>query len=323
MAKPFRFSVQAFTPATAAEWTETARAAEDLGYDCLHLADHYLGPGQAATDASHPPQVVAAIPAMMAAAAVTTTLKVGARVMCCDYHQPVVLAKSLATVDFLSEGRLEAGYGAGWITSEYEAMGVPMDRAGIRIDRMIEHVKLARAFFAGEDLAIDGEHVQVSNMGALPASPQPGGPKIMIGGGSPRVLRTAGELADIVSINFDNSAGKIGAHGIGSGTADGTANKVDWIKEGAGDRFDDIEIEIGAYFTAVTDQTQATREQMAAGFGMSVADFEQYPHALVGSVDEICDIVRQRRDQYGISYINVASRNMHAFAPVVAQLAGT
>jgi len=323
MSRPFRFSVQAFTPESAADWRDTAKAAEDLGYDCLHLADHYLGPGDAATAASHPPQVVAAIPAMMAAAAATTTLKVGARVMCCDYHQPVVLAKSLATVDFLSEGRLEAGYGAGWITSEYEAMGVDMDRAGIRIDRMIEHVKLARSFFAGEDLNMAGEHVQVSNMGALPASPQPGGPKIMIGGGSPRVLRTAGELADIVSINFDNSAGKIGAHGIGSGTADGTMQKIEWIKEGAGDRFDDIELEIAGYFTAVTDDTEATLGQMAAGFGMSPEDFARYPHALVGSADEIADTLRQRRDEYGISYINVASRNMHAFAPVVAALTGT
>ena len=323
MTHPFRFSVQAFTPASAKEWTEQARAAEDLGYSCLHLADHYLGAGEAATAASHPPQVVAAIPAMMAAAAVTSTIKVGARVMCCDYHQPVVLAKSLATIDFLSEGRLEAGFGAGWITSEYEAMGVPMDRAGVRIDRMIEYVELAKSYFAGADLDQQGDHVQVSNMAALPASPQAGGPKIMIGGGSPRVLRTAGAMADIVSINFDNSAGKIGAHGIGSGTADGTMQKVDWIREGAGDRFDDIEIEIGAYFTAVTDQTQATLEQMAGAMGMPAEVLAAHPHALVGSVDEICEILQQRREQYGISYVNVAVRNMAAFAPVVARLAGT
>ncbi|MEM7094535.1 MAG: TIGR03621 family F420-dependent LLM class oxidoreductase [Actinomycetota bacterium] len=323
MSHPFRFSVQAFTPSSASEWTDQARAAEDLGYSCLHLADHYLGPGEAATAASHPPQVVAAIPAMMAAAAVTSTIKVGARVMCCDYHQPVVLAKSLATVDFLSEGRLEAGFGAGWITSEYEAMGVAMDGPGVRIDRMIEYVELAKAYFAGADLDQQGDHVHVSNMGAIPASPQPGGPKIMIGGGSPRVLRTAGAMADVVSINFDNSAGKIGARGIGSGTADGTKQKVDWIREGAGDRFDEIEIEIGAYFTAVTDDTAATLEQMAGAMGMPPDMLAEHPHALVGSVDEICDILQDRRERYGISYVNVAVRNMHAFAPVVERLAGT
>ena len=187
MPKPFRFSVQAFTPTSPEDWTNTAKAAEDLGYSCLHLADHYLGPGAAADAASHPPQVVAAIPAMMAAADATSTIKIGSRVMCCDYHEPVVLAKSLATIDWLSGGRLEPGYGAGWITSEYDAMGIPMDRPGVRIDRMIEHLELARQYFAGVDaLDVQGEHVKVSGMGALPASPQPGGPKIMVGGGSPR-----------------------------------------------------------------------------------------------------------------------------------------
>ncbi len=325
MSKPFRFSVQAFTPTSAADWADTVRAAEDLGYSCLHLADHYLGPGAAAEAASHPPQVVAAIPAMMSAADLTDTIKIGARVMCIDYHQPVVLAKSLATIDFLSGGRLEPGYGAGWITSEYDAMGIPMDRPGVRIDRMIEHVELARAYFAGADLDQRGDHVNVTGMGALPASPQAGGPKIMIGGGSPRVLKTAGRLADIVSINFDNSAGKIGAHGIGSGTADGTMQKVEWIKEGAGDRFDDLELEIGAYFIAVTPDVATTPDTlatMAKGFGMPPEVLAAHMHTVVGSVDEICDTLEQRRDRYGISYINVAARNMKAFAPVVERLNG-
>ena len=327
MVKPFRFSAQAFTPSSPEEWTETVKAAEDLGYSCLHLADHYLGPGPAAEAAGHPPQVVAAIPAMMSAAAVTSTIKVGARVMCCDYRQPLVLAKSLATIDWLSGGRLEPGFGAGWITSEYDAMGIPMDRPGVRIDRMIETVELWRAYSSGaEMLDQQGEHVKVSGMGALPASPQEGGPKVMIGGGSPRVLRTAGKMADIVSINFDNSAGKIGAHGIGSGTADGTAQKIEWVREGAGDRFDDIELEIGAYFIAIVPDASMTApavEKMAAGFGMTPEQLANHPHTLVGTIDEVCETLVQRRETYGISYINVASRNMHAFAPVVERLAGT
>ena len=325
MSKPFRFSVQAFTPTSADDWVETVRTAEDLGYSCLHLADHYLGPGAASEASNHPPQVVAAIPAMMSAADLTSTIKVGARVMCVDYHQPVVLAKSLATIDFLSGGRLEPGYGAGWITSEYDAMGIPMDRPGVRIDRMIEHIELARSYFAGAMLDQQGEHVRVSNMGGLPVSPQQGGPKIMIGGGSPRVLRTAGRLADIVSINFDNSAGEIGAHGIGSGTADRTMQKVEWIKEGAGDRFDDIELEIGGYFIGVSPDASTTPDvlaTMAKGFGMPPEVLAAHMHTLVGTIDEICETLEQRRDQYGISYVNVASRNMKAFAPVVERLNG-
>ena len=138
--RPFRFAVQYYDPTSGAELRDTAKQAEDLGYSALHLADHYFGPGPAMEKASHPLQTVAAVPAMMAVADATTSLKVGSRVMCCDYHHPVVLMKELATVDLLSDGRLEAGFGAGWITSEYEAMGIPMDRAGVRIDRMVEYV---------------------------------------------------------------------------------------------------------------------------------------------------------------------------------------
>jgi len=332
-ARPFRFGVQAYSADSGAAWTELARGAEGSGYSCLSVADHYFGPGKALTEASHPVQNLAAIPAMAAAAAVTDTILIGSRVMCVDYHQPVVLAKSLATIDVLSGGRLEAGLGAGWITSEYEAMGIPMDRAGIRIDRMIEYVELTRSFFAGDDLDQKGEHVTVTDMAAVPAAVQDGGPRIMIGGGSPRVLRTAGRLADIVSINFDNSAGKIGAHGIGSGTPSGTADKISWIHEGAAERSDQtdgagrdsLELEIGAYFTTVTPDGagEATREKMGAAFGMSGDDLAAYPHALVGSVDEICETLHQRRDDYGISYITVGAAAMADFAPVVERLAGT
>ncbi|MEM9131192.1 MAG: TIGR03621 family F420-dependent LLM class oxidoreductase [Actinomycetota bacterium] len=321
--RPFRFSTQAFAPTDAAEWTETARKAESLGYDCLHLADHYLGPGEAATAASHPVQTVAAIPAMAAAAMVTDTIKIGCRVLCVDYHQPMVLAKSLATIDLLSNGRLEAGYGAGWITSEYEAMGVPMDPPGVRIDRLIEHVELGRSFFAGEELAHRGTHVTATSMAAIPPSPQEGGPRIMIGGGGKRVLRTAARLADIVSLNFNNSAGRIGPEGIGSSTAELTAEKIGWVRHGAGDRYDDLEIEIGAYFTAVTDDTAGTLAAMGGAMGMDADTMADYPHALIGSTAEIVETLQKRRELYDISYINVAARNMEAFAPVVAELTGT
>ena len=320
---PFRFGLQAYSADSADQWKDLARTAEDLGFSCLSVADHYFGPGPAMAAASHPEQNLAAIPAMTMAAAVTNQIMIGSRVMCIDYHQPVVLAKSLATIDLLSDGRLEAGLGAGWITSEYEAKGIPMDRAGVRIDRLVEYIALTRAFFAGQDLDLTGEHVNVTDMAAIPAAVQHGGPKIMIGGGAPRVLRTAGELADIVSINFDNSAGKIGAHGLGSGTPSGTADKIGWIRDGAGDRFADIELEIGAYFTTVTDAGDVVKQKMGAAFGMTGDQLAEYPHALVGSVDEICDTLQQRREEYGISYITVGATAMKDFAPVVARLAGT
>ena len=142
MNRPFRFGCQAYGPNNRTEWFDTARQAEDLGYSTLHVADHYFGPGPAMEAASHPLQTVACIPAMMAAAAATESIRIGSRVICVDYHHPVVLAKELATIDLLSDGRLEAGFGAGWIASEYASMGISMDRPGVRIARMVEVVEI-------------------------------------------------------------------------------------------------------------------------------------------------------------------------------------
>src|SRR5687767_2999712 len=123
--RPFRFAVQAYSAESAGAWRDLARKVEELGYSTLHLADHYIGPGPALSATNHPVQTLAAVPAMAVAAEATTTLRVGSRVLCIDYHHPVVLAKELATIDVLSEGRLEAGLGAGWLAGEYEAMGIP------------------------------------------------------------------------------------------------------------------------------------------------------------------------------------------------------
>jgi probable F420-dependent oxidoreductase len=323
MTRPFRFGCQGYSPKDRNEWTDTARRAEDLGYSTLFVADHYFGPGSAMEEANHSLQTVACIPAMMAAADATESIRIGSRVICVDYHHPVVLAKELATIDLLSDGRLEAGFGAGWVASEYAAMGIPMDRPGVRIDRMIEVVEMSRRFFAGDDLDLDGEHVTARDMRAVPMSPQDGGPRIMLGGGSPRVLRVAGQLADIVSVNFNNSAGKIGDHSIGSGTADGTAQKLEWIREGAGERFEDLEIEIGAYFTTVTNQTDATTADMAGALNLKPEVLAAHPHTLIGSVDEICEKLEQRRAELGISYVTVGVSVMKDFAAVVEKMAGT
>jgi probable F420-dependent oxidoreductase len=320
MTKPFSFGLQAYSTESPEEWRDLARQAEDLGYRSFHLADHYLGGGPALEAANHPPQNLAATVAMTIAAEATSTIRIGCRVYCVDYHHPVVLAKEVATLQWFSGGRVEFGLGAGWIASEYEAMGIPLDPPGARIDRLEEFVALSRAAFTGDLLDIRGAHTHAVGFNA---SPSVEAPPIMIGGGSPKVLRLAGRVADIVSINFNNSAGKIGPAGVGSGTQTGTADKVSWIREGAGNRFDGIEIEIGAYFTVVTDDAPTVRAGFGQMFGLSADDIAAHPHCLMGTVDEICDILQERRETYGISYVTVGAPNVEAFAPVVAKLAGT
>ena len=322
MARPFRFALQAFEAPSAQSWFETARRAESLGYCTLFTTDHHFGPGDIANASGHRPVDVAPIAAMTMAAAVTTTLKVGCRVFCVDYHHPVVLAKELATVDFLSGGRLEAAIGAGWVQAEYDGLGIPMDRPGVRIARMAEAVGVLRAHWSGDPMEVHGEYVNVSGFSGLPAPAQPRIP-LMIGGGSPKVLGLAGKLADIVSFNFNNAAGKLGPHSVTSATQEQTLEKIRWVRDGAGDRFDDLELEIGAYFISVTDNPAAAAAAIGSRLGATGADILAHPHALIGTVDSICESLLQRRETLGISYFTIGQRYAEEFAPVVAKLSGT
>ncbi|MEL6893699.1 MAG: LLM class flavin-dependent oxidoreductase, partial [Actinomycetota bacterium] len=189
MGRPFRFAVQSFNAESPQAWRDRARRAEELGYSSLHVADHYLGPGPALEATRHPLQEFASVPLMTMAAEATTTLRVGARVFCIDYRPLAVLVKEAATIDWASGGRLEFGLGAGWLAGEYEALGIPMDAAGVRVSRLEEYVQAAKLVLSGEPVEFDGEHVSLTGFSGAPARPTP--PPIMIGGGAQRVLTIA------------------------------------------------------------------------------------------------------------------------------------
>ena len=320
MTKPFRFGVQSFNAESGEDWASQAQKAESLGFSTFHLADHLLGPGPALEKTNHPVQNLAAIPAMAYAAAVTNTINIGCRVFCIDYHNPVVLVKSAMTIDMLSGGRLELGLGAGWLAEEYAATGIAFDEPATRIDRLADVVEGVKAFR-------DDGHANVSNdtihWRDFEGVPKPvSKPPIMIGGGSPRVLRLAGREADIVSLNFNNRSGVIGPDGVQTSSEEETQKKLGWVREGAGERFDELEIEIGAYFTFVMDDATPVLENFAQMFGYSTEDMAKHPHALFGNVDQICDELERRRELHGISYVTVGGDNMDAFAPVVERLSG-
>ena len=137
------------------------------------------------------------------------------------------------------------------------------------------------------------------------------------------MLGIAGREADIVSINFNNSAGKIGPEGVGSGTADGTSQKIDWIRAGAGVRFNELEIEIGAYFTVVTDHRDAVQGEFAKLFGLDVSDIANHPHCLIGPVEELVETIQQRREELGINYVTFGGAVIDEVAPIVEALSGT
>ena len=317
--RQFRFAVQSFNASSGADWSEQAKKAESLGYSALHLADHILGPGPAFEKANHPPQNLAAVPAMAHAAAVTKDLKIGCRVFCIDYHLPIVLLKEAMTIDFLSDGRLELGLGAGWVKEEYVALGMHMDDAGVRIDRLEDVVQAVNRWREPGLMQISNATLDWKDFEAVPKPVSK--PPIMIGGGSPRVLRLAGREADIVSLNFNNRKGMIGPDGVRLSTASETARKIGWIREGAGGRLHEIEIEIGAYFTFVMDEAKPVVEQFGQMFGLSEEEMLAHPHALFGGVDSICEELERRREAFGISYVTVPMDAADAFAPVVARLA--
>jgi probable F420-dependent oxidoreductase len=319
MPRPFRFAVQSFSATSGQEWRERARRCEAHGYSALHLADHVLGPGPAIARSSHPVQELAAVPAMMSAADATRTLKVGCRVFCIDYQHPAVLAKQAATIDLLSDGRLELGLGAGWLAAEYEALHIRLDSPGTRIARLEETIRAFRALFSGDEVRIAGSSVNLAGFAGAPKRPFP---PLMIGGGGRRVLSLAAREADIVSLNFNNQSGVIGPDGVKSSTAAATAEKIGWIKSAAGARFADLELEIGAYFTFVQPGAEKIAAGMGGAMGLSQEEMLRHPHGLFGSADAVCEELERRRETYGISYVTVGDAAMDAFAPVVARLSG-
>lgn len=308
--RPFRFGVLASNARSSSEWTETARKAEDLGYSALLMPDHF-------GDQLSP------IAALATAAAVTKSLRVGTLVFANDFRHPAVLAKEAATLDLLSDGRLEVGVGAGWMTADYTWTGIAHDRAGLRIDRMIEAIEVLRGLWGDEVFSFDGHHYTITEMNGFPKPVQAGGPPITIGGGAKRVLSTAARLADIVGINPNVGEGRVGAEAIASMSADATDEKLGWVRDAAGERFDDIEISILKFVTIITDDRDAVSAKVGSSMGMDAATLLASPHTLVGSAEQIADELIEQRERWQGSYVTVRSDAFESFAPVVAALAGT
>jgi len=312
MAHPrrFRFGVQLHTATSGEHWASQARRAEELGYDTLFMPDHFG-------------DQLAPVPALTAAALATTNLKVGALVFDNDYKHPLVLARELATIDLLSGGRVEVGLGAGWMKSDYDESGIPYDAPATRVDRFEEGLEVIIGLLGADPFTFAGDHYQVTAHNGLPKPVQSPRPPILVGGGLKRMLSIAGRRADIVGINPTIPSGAIDAEAAKSGTAELTDQKLIWVRDAAGDRYADLEINLLNFACIVTDDRAATIEQFAPLFGLTPEVLDDFPHVLVGTVDEICEAVEARRQRWDASYIVVQQDAMEAMAPVVARLAGT
>jgi probable F420-dependent oxidoreductase len=311
--RPFRFGVQCSRAADKKEWIDLAERTEHHGYSCLTMPDHF-------TDQLAP------VPALQAVADATTTLRVGALVWDNDYKHPVVLAKELATIDLLSEGRLEIGIGAGWMISDYEQAGIPYDSAGVRIDRFEEGVAIVKSAMADGPFSHAGTHYTVTNYEGFPKPVQRPHPPILIGGGGKRVLSYAAREADIIGINGTMTAGVVGPEAISTMTAAAVTEKVDIVRGAAGSRLADIEMNIRSFFVKVTKTAAEARETIdgvAQMIGVSADMVEDTPFALIGPPEKLIDDLIARREQWGFSYVIVGAEDVDSFAPVVAALHGT
>jgi probable F420-dependent oxidoreductase len=259
---------------------------------------------------------------MLTAVEATRSLRVGSYVFANDFRHPVMLAKEAATLDVLTGGRFELGVGAGYLRSEYEQAGLPYDAASVRVSRLGETIQVVKGLFAEEPLTFSGRYYTVTNLDGFPKPVQRPHPPLLVGGAGKRLLTLAAREASIVSIGTK-------AQGDGSGldatdtTPAATRQKVAWIRQAAGERFNQLELNMIMYEVVVTEDRHHIARQLAERFKTTDEHVLTLPHCLIGTSDQISEDVQRRREQYGVSYIAVFDEHSEAFAPVVARLAGT
>jgi probable F420-dependent oxidoreductase len=316
--RPFRFGVHTSDAQTGAEWAAAARRYESLGFSTLLLRDHF-------------DHQLAPIVAMTAAACATETLRVGCLVFANDYRHPVVLAKELTTLDRLSGGRVEVGLGAGWMASDYAQAGMAFDAPADRVARMQEAIGIMKSFFDGGPVNFAGDHYTVTEHEMYPPAVQRPHPPILIVAGGPRMTRFAAAEADIVAINPATKSNEAWAEqNLADASAEAVDRKVNAIREAAGNRYDEIELQIVAAFVVITDDRDGTARAIAdslptddPSIAVTAATVLESPYVLIGTEDQICETLVERRQRWDLSYVVFNDDAVDRVAPIVARLRGT
>jgi probable F420-dependent oxidoreductase len=305
--RTFRFAVTASQAGSGEAWVALARRAEELGYGALLVPDH-LG------------QQLSPIAAMAAAAAATSSLRIGGFVFANDFRHPLMLAREAATLDLLSDGRLELGLGAGWRTSDYRQLGMPYDAPGRRIDRLVESSMLVKRLLAGETVTHAGPHYQLGAARVWPRPIQRPHPPIIMGGGGPRMLRLAAREADIVGfIPQFSQRGRPILTDVGEAALD---RKVAIVREAAGDRFERLELNLFIVDAGMVGSGQSAPRTMLAAAKAGTVGLAGSPYFLYGTLPALRERLERRRERTTISYYAIRQGSMEAMAPLVAALAG-
>ena len=300
------------------EWVAHVKKVEDLGYSTLCMGQHPAWGGIEPTVA------------LMAAADATTTLRIASLTFTNDLHHPVLLAQAATTLDVLSDGRLEFGLGAGWLRSDYDVCGIPFEAASVRIDRLEEAVHVVKGMWSREPFRFTGRHYQVTGPQPPLEPKQRPHPPLLLGGGGRRMLTLAARQADIVGL--DPKGTPSGSKDLGTMQLDAIDEQIAWIREAAGTRFPQLEIQSGVLAMRITNDRGRGAEEIAAWLSNLPPVLVPEPRTpdqilgslqfLVGSLEEIIEELHARRERYGISYVTVFGEDVEAFSPVVARLAG-
>lgn len=281
----FRFGL-VIAPTPGADWTAQARRAESLGFSTLLVPDARGVPSS--------------FPCLAAAAAATETLRLGNFVLAAPLRSAGSIAWDTATLDQLSAGRFELGLGAGRPDAAGDAkiLGVPFGSAGERVRRTGEILGEVRGLFA--DAIAGNEELRSFRPVQQPSPP------IMVAAGGERLLGIGARQADIVALQ-------------GRAEEDMHA-KLRVVKDAAGDRFDDLELSVNVF--AIGD---GEIPPWIAQFGIdaSQAVDNRLMAVLNGDTSTAVDVLKRRRDTFGISYVTINAFALEAAAPIIEQLAGS
>jgi probable F420-dependent oxidoreductase len=312
--RPFRFGLQAARVNDPEQWLALASYAEEAGYSCFMVPDHL---GRLAT-----------FPALMAAASATRAIKLATYVLNQDFRPPGLLAQEAASVQLLTNGRLELGIGAGWAQGEYRQLGLTYDSAAVRVSRFEEYLQVVKGVLhASQPFSYSGRFFTLDQYAPLasPVSPPP----LLIGGGSPRILAIGGRLADIISVSTRATPdGRVDMPNIALAAVE---DKVRRIREAAGERFDRIELNMTVRDLRLTDDRRSTARELLnqwSSVPTRLANVERLgeddvldsPHIAIGSIEQIVEQFEIARERWGFAYLEVSSTDAEAVAPILERL---
>ena len=305
---PFRFGVQLKSANSVDDWEGVVSKLERLGFGTVTLPDH--------VDNSFAPL------SSLGYLAAKTDLTIGTMVVSNDLRNPLLLAREAATLALLSKGRFELGIGAGWQESDYSQLGIAMDPSRVRISRLKESLELIKTSFLQSRFSYSGSYYEASEFQLYPSMTPDIVPKILVGGGGPRVLALAARFADVVSINPSLRWGENAKETLGELYEESYQEKVSLVKAKLDEFERKVELHCRSAFVYVGDDHNKVVKEISAQLGVEALEAYKMPPVLVGNVESVVEQLQVRRERFGFSYWSIHENDVDSFAPVVAALGG-